>query len=243
MNQYGSVVDRFIARNVLEQAINPPAAFSIANASWVDAFLRSLTPTAFTTRYINRNSNMILRRAGLFCNFADGLVIDGTNRIDLGISFRALNASGAIISGNFTAGSTALTGGTAFLTELSAGDIVLDPVFQPFRIASVTNDTDAVLDERAIFTGPANTTVYSQSAFYGVHIPGIQELNQMYDHEIFAPIGSYALTTPDFIFAAVSLANEDTTSTVDYMSKTISTAYAGDTARFDVYADIEFTRA
>lgn len=245
MNQYGSVVQRFLARNVLEQAINPPNAFQIADASWVNTYLRSEQKTSAPFQYINPNSNIVLKRGGLFCNFADGLVLNSLNRARISIAFEGLtpNTAITITSGTLTPGSKALSAGTAFLTELSAGDRIVGPFGNPYRIASVTDNANAVLDEYAIFGGSiAGTNPYTATTFFGVRFPGFLELNTMYDLEYFAPVASYSAATVTIIGARAIIDNENPAATVDYMTKTISTTFAADTARMDVYADIEYTR-
>lgn len=250
MNKYGSVVRRLIAKNVLEQVMPViPAPLQVANAGWKRVFARYKIP-ATATDYLrmNVNSNINILSAGLFCNFADGLVLaTPANRILLPI-YAASYAAVATLTGTvtFTIGSKALTGaGTGFVAELGGAPtpvVVRDALGNLYFIDSVTNDTNAVLTEYATVTNvTAAAQRFGEVGTIGANLLSVTNLNMMMSAERPIPNASISSTAAEQIGIVVNPSNDNTATTVDFLTKTIDATYAGDTSIWDVLVDVEFT--
>jgi hypothetical protein len=246
VNRYDSTERRIVARNVYEGTIAPPADLSIAAGSWVQQ------PFHVGYNYLggaiySSEGNLFLKRVGLFSNFADGLVPKTPARslivrIEPGRYFVNPTPAGSV---TFTAGSKTVTGiGTTFTADLPAGSIVQSQSNYIYRVASldgVNPDTVAYLSDYALYTEPGviyNCLTSAVSAIYALSF-GFRTLNEMVPVEKYMPVSSIgAVGTKIILQAAVSSSDGGN---MDFLTKSIDSLFAGDTAFFDVQAEIEYS--
>lgn len=243
MNKYSAELRTFVARNLHEATLNPPNDLTIASNAWVKQIAIYSTTTE---RTLNKNTNINVRRAGVFCNFADGLVFkDPSQRIDLRLAVFAIYQGAKISSAaGVTAGSKNLigSGSDSFTTDLSAGDIVFLNPGGPYRfhiIDSVTNDNLAVMNDYAPENGALD--LYKTTALPGdetFHI-GIPVLNYMFEvGEYMAPT---IFNTATNLLDVIIRCEINCPQTLTFLTKSINTDFADDTAFFDVILDVEYT--
>lgn len=247
MNKYASNIRTYCARNVLEAVINPPADLSILMTDWKPQFFRSHFPGIPAPWGIN--GNFILRQVGMFCQFGEGLILASpSNRMDIYFSAYgyAPDVGDPISSITFTEDSKAITGAN-FNADLGPGAVVLDSVGNAYFVDTVTDDANAVLCDYARDTcvlSPIQLLV--TTTLFDYIIPDWSLFNVMTDQEIFMPVASLVTPTPagtpDRILFSVRPVNASPDVThPTFLTKSIETAFAGDTAIFDMYAQIEFT--
>jgi hypothetical protein len=208
---------------------------------------------------MNLNSNILLKRVGEFCNFADGLVskkvsvglgTGGFNGLDINI--RASAYSRSLIAG------TTITGTTASRTLTVAGPGVGLAAGAVLLLTSGINQFFAPVYEYVMvesFAAP-NLVLYdypkynyvafplyllnfiAESYFY--HAIDINELNYMYEADnYFTPNQFSTAAATDIVIFGQAIPN----GTVEYFTKSIDTSYLNDIALFDMLAEIEFTKS
>jgi len=255
MNKYSSV-NRFLrARNVVEATIAPPADFTIAAASWVPQLF---TPNRNNDNTypvsINNNSNLILKSLGVYSNFADGLVFKTpADRIDVDITvgmYSQLTHAGTV---TVVQGTKTVTGlGTNFGGLLSVGSIIrigdcfyIVASFDGVSPNTILYTTDYIKVstagvpwwEMAIGVSPAQDYFYED----------ISQLNTQFPIDKYCFPSLYGATGATTVLitgkvnlwtsiASVIRSNHDIT----FMTKSINTAFVGDTAFFDLGIELEY---
>lgn len=202
------------------------------------------------------NSQIVIRNIGIFSNFADGLVFKNANS-GFAIQFTIEQLYREEITGtfnSFTAGSKTITGsGTLFTSEINTlnnDNIQIEGAV--YRVASVTNDTTLEVTQYPM----ASEKVFSDLTAYRVksqqvsmitsrdfNLGNIRQLNEMIPVNYYSegfdsgiPDGATNLG----LFVTASLVRE--ASPLEFLTKSIDTSFAGDTAFFDIVLDVEFGR-
>jgi hypothetical protein len=253
MNAYGSVVRTLSARNVLETVIAPPMSVSVLPADWKgQIFQDTMWVSSIGVPPWLKGSNLILRRVGLFSNFADGLVF-ATPCQRLRILIEAYPYTlGAQLTGSVSwpADSKTMTGTlTAFNTELYPGAVVKiraggAPCPILGIVETVLSPTSCLMSDYG--PGGANlanlVTVIPQPV--AAWLVGVSLLNYMHEAERFIPAGVLGGNLDTFFLKASIVqgsGNLPAVQPVEFLTKTIDTAFARDSAFFDVVADLEIT--
>lgn len=248
MNSYGSSIRTFTARNVLETVMPlSPAALTIAVNDWVPQIFETgqRTGTGGTSQIIQA-SNLILRRIGLFCNFADGLIFR-TPYANPVITITAVpySVSATPFTGtvNVLATSKSVDGvGTQFITEgLVAGSVIriggrlytlaANPSAETGLGCLTLTDYAHTANNASVYQVNVNAQVWSGAFRW------INNLNYMYERESFSAISLLAGNLSNyFLRASVSQA-----ASADYMTNTVDTSFEDAPVIFDVVADFEIT--
>jgi len=247
LNKYSSVVETMRARDVMELTISPPNDLECARTG--DGW-RILN----VTDRVNPEGNIILHRVGLFCNFADGLVIKNAHAGPvLEIRVRGYNDISGTPAGtiSMTTDSKTVTGtGTNFTSFGLSFDMLVNTNFNNlhYLVDSVGSATSLTLDSYPLVSQtvgqwkPMNRTgLFTELAYDYINV---RELNYMYDTSVlFNPLEGGSLDAPDYlaIEGRVLLPLDSSSDAPFYLTKSINTDYDGDTAAFDILADIEFT--
>jgi hypothetical protein len=239
MNTYGSSNRTYVARNVREATISPPTDIAVSQAGWFTQLLKPIS-------LVQYQENVLLRRVGLFSNFADGLVwADPKTRLQINIE-----ASAAAYLNTFSATPTpkskALVGaGTHFLTDVNPGDVLYGQTSQTWNLVyTVNNDTSITFADyyesanagAEIFRvyGVGGSQVGPSAILYGVDL-----FNFMYELEFPVNVGA-ARTPPLHSFLKATVYNiPDAAPDPTILTKSIDTAFATDKAFFDVIAEVE----
>lgn len=253
---YPSVLRTYFTRNLFEGNILPPADFTLVGADC----LRQITDLNYSAggggaaqQPINPETNLYIRNAGVFSNFADGLVFKNPwQRVDLEIRVRAYTRGGNL-TGTLAAAmnSKTLTGaGTAFVAEVPPGSMIeWEPnVGGPREVGivnTVTDNTHLDLNNYPL-TNIANcsfrilTPVGSGSRFY--QQLSLPTLNQMFYVNHFVNLTN---VTRDGILLDAILNHNAFSAVHDtvFLTKSISTDFDGDAIHFDGAVDVEFTEA
>lgn len=246
-NKYSSILRTVRARNVYEGVIAPPADLTIVSGDWVQQVLQD------RANIQSVQSNFILRRLGIFSNFADGLVFKNANeRINVRIFAQAYTRT--LLTGTLqtTVGSKAVTGvGTSFTTEVFTQDILAIPASgdqYSYHIVDGDPADDFNLNLTDYAEYNAITPAYkliSQPSFVQFNYRHISELNYMYEiDEFFSPLQFATPALTDIvILAAINQSSLNfSASDIDFLTKSISTDFVDDVVHFDVVAELEFTR-
>lgn len=241
-NNYGSVVVQRVFRNVFESTIAPTADFTIPSGSKDYKFADPCEVDP------DPQSNIFIRRIGLFCNFADGLVFKNpAPRIGMDFlvsTFKEETMSGGEI--NFTAGSKAITGvGTDFSGE-SVGFLKTTIGDNHLMIVDPTDATNANIDNYSYLDGAKTIGLEVQRLSIGTSdvtdVWGLPTLNTLYDvGRLLSPslVSSSPDTFSDLGFRArLNMNNLDLT----FLTKSIATSFSGDAIHFDIVAELEYTR-
>lgn len=244
-NEYFGVSRQFIAKDVHNGAISPPSDFTIPipaaggfATTIVDIDQNSLDP----------DSNVIISRVGLFSNFADGLVKKtACDRLLVGFTARSFSGDSPDddLTGtmNITACSKAVVGvGASFDTELADGNYFAAGSYV-FKVNGAPGGANAMNihwwppQSLAGTTGTKLTQIGTQT-FRRVEIT---ELN------MFVPVNEFLMpSTTGFSSVAATrmvLEAEFLNSTaLDYLTKSISTAYDQDICHFDLIVELLYTK-
>jgi hypothetical protein len=247
MNAYNSSLRTFVAREVISKIMTFPA-LTVAPA---DTFVKPVGTQAAGVSIIALNQNMNLRRVGLFCNFADGLVFAGYNYPSIVLKWYGIG-SGPAVAGtvSMAANSNVITGiGTSFNTDFVAGDLVRVGPGGPFFIVTTTpvNPLSMVINGVNSGLTIVNTSyqkVLRTAAPIGptlqTIVPQINILNFMIEQDKFIPVATVtgALYSAYMITAEVDLPDPG----MIWDTSTIDTAYGRQLVQFDVNIDIEIAR-
>lgn len=213
--QYGSRLDTFIAPDAYNAVwpVTPPADLSLLGSDF--------RPSFFYNRYgfigpgskaagFDKRDRPILRRLGIFSNFADGLVFNNTQWNSAGGSIIRFDFStwGAQLTGTITVTGTAIAGaGTLFTRELAPGMRVSYTdsagLIRLGLINTITSDTVA-----AFTTSPGNsgaTLGWPEliPAVNQIEIP-VPALNEMFTQSYFLGDVSKILTAYSGTITATS---------------------------------------
>lgn len=261
MNQYGSINRVFCARNVAEAQISPPSDLVLKNADFTEQVFNdgNWQAVAGAGACWYPGANLILHRIGLFSNFADGLVFKTMeNRLGIRINAYPYDLAAGLLTGTmkWPANSKTVTGvGTTFNTEVSAGDFIRfnsnlgnPPIVG--RVVSV--DPGGLLMTMSDYGpgAPAGSTARKLNLLGGQSVStmlyGINTLHHMFEHERFIPASVLAGNLPYFLLTAqvVLSTGSDPAAALQecvFLTKSIDTAFARETAYFDIMAEFEVT--
>lgn len=234
------------ARNVYEGAISPPATLTIASADWLPQILNK------RGNLMSINSNLVLKRLGVFANFADGFVFaNASERINLALDTHAYTRD--VIAGgdmSFTLGSKAVTG-TGFAGNIFDGNILVVP-YAGTEVQYYIVDGDPSDDNNLDVTDYAEKDVVAAPLVRLLSLPNyelldytrISELNYMWNvDEFISPLAFASAATTDVVITV--RVNQTSlnfgASDIDFLTKSISDTYDGDMVHIDVVGDIEYT--
>jgi hypothetical protein len=254
MNQYGSITRTLTARNVLEKSLNPPSTVSVLPADWAPQIFQDGIQSNGTPYWMT-GSNILLKRIGLFSNFADGLVWNTpSQRLKILIQAVPYNI-GAVVPGTqhlWAANSKSLFGmGTTYPVDIPAGSIVKNVTGgAPSPQLGIVMSTPAVGLALMSDYGPGGdctTTLHLVSVagqVISTYLLNVSQLNTMYEHEMYMPASVLGGNLTSFFLKATVLqgnGNDPALQSMDFLTKTVDPLFAGDIASFDVVADIEMT--
>ena len=243
-NQYGSRTRRFIGGNFYSAAITPPTTFAIAPLANT-RFLRTLAPSqGFGKCLLNPNSNAIVKRIGIYSNFADGLVWgdpDGyPNPFQVAVLGKLYNRD-SYLTGSYSvsAGSVNVTGDTS---TLASGNAIILGGFPCMVDTIVGANAFTIYD-------PIPVTITNQVSTQKLLLIGtglspsmfINTLNDMYDCDgAVIPTGAInpSNIAPAYMFLQVAVR---VSKAMALLTKSISTAFSGDICALHVQCDVEFT--
>lgn len=247
-NKYESVVRLFTARNLYEGVLNPPNVFSIDPLNGVFRIpVNSIESEGCT----NRNSNIQIRKVGVFSNFADGLVFAYPWQLlglYIDINLYSLALGGDITTVNNDKNVT----GTNFNVLNSDNLIRILDAFSDYNYQVVDTVTDA--NTMSLFTYPYFDGV---DQLWNRMIPGaagaahfmykIRELNTMYDVDFnYNPADYTGVPALDFYPVIRVGLNPNTVYNTDplisFLTNTIDTSYVNAKVHFDVKMEVEYTK-
>lgn len=235
----------FLARNVLgPKQIIPPADVTLLESDWLTQLVE------FGPQTLDDQSNLLVRRVGLFSNFADGLVFKNPYE-RFHIQLTAYSASiGAKLSGkgNTPSLSTkALTGdaSTIFTGEVSPGDVLLlvrnsDSRAQYVTVDSVTDNSNIILRDFPLFVESSdNLLMFKMQLTAGASstiVRHVNNLNQMYDLDWFARPAFISSASDVLIKASV---NQDIPTCCDGHDHELATvSMSTDFANYSMWVDV-----
>lgn len=255
-NKYGSNIRTYTARNLVWNcAAAQPVPFAMAapanltldaSGGATDSFLQGFYKAQIGATDWNNESRISIKRAGLFCNFADGLVQQmDASRISMTISAVLYSATtlGVGHTMKIWVGSNQITG-PHLDVDVAAGDVVYDIVNGvPHFIQSAA----------AIAGGPAYITDYSlypTTPDIGIiilspvniidfTISNVATLNTMYETEIFMP---YTKGANQQMLLSCQLAIQGGAS-YSFYTKSIDPLFNGSPVSFDSVIEVEVTPA
>jgi len=254
MNKYQSKLHVFRARNIVVGAVAPPADFLITSALSKRQLLQPHGPIAgFYTNSCNINGNFCIRQAGVFSNFADGLVFkDSRYRLDIIFQAQACTIAAGSLTGlmSFDPTSKNVVGvGTAFVAELIPGDFItwnttgqqeygiVDSITNPLLLTLRDYPHLVLAGWSAWKLSPSMGATYQQAVMYDV-----SELNFFHDCDIFFNPAAYSVgASTDLILTATFLQVGSPARDIPFLTKSIDAAFAASPIFFDICANIEYT--
>lgn len=269
MNKYGSNVKTFLAPNVIEAIISPPSLLSIVDADCQTQLVQAGSlwnrPQPIANPGVddwNPNGNLIIHGAGLYGNFADGLIFSTPfARPAIKIWARSVQWSATVPAGQVSlahSGKSLIGVGTQFTSDIAPVGPCLVPIQlwgTPALVTAVISDTAAVVSQygglitqNLVPTPPFIS--YVTGAFVGnlndavtVIVPAISTLNQTYGCDKVLPIAALysALPRSGFLLFAKVLLNLEGTDTMDFQTLTVDPLFGRSIATFDIAIDLEIT--
>lgn len=251
MNKYSSTIRTYTIRNYIEDTLTPGTDLVIpAPAAGVTA-LR--TAPSFTED-VNQNTNIMIRKAGVFCNFADGLIFkDPKNRIDLDFALRTYVPTGDPYVVRTTYGSNIImvTSGTpvwvgggggrrAINFNVTNGRIMyIDP---PAGIPPVLSAPLEDYWQYSSFAGIGAQDLVSVGGGRNFTMRNISALNCMYEAGEFGEPFIFSAGA-DYSYIALHAAINwlDTQHTTPFLTDIIDSAFTGADVFFDIVVEVEFT--
>lgn len=227
---------RVVIPGYYDNVISPPNDFTLPESAITNNFYFRLDQN-----FIDENTNYRIRNIGVFSNFADGLVPKnpGFNiKVSFGIQGYEYDSD---VTGTSTPvpGSKIVTGvGTNYTAELSVNDTITEGRYL-YHVASVDSNTQITLREYvqddSFSTSLDKLSFTAASSSVITDIPVV--LNAMHPVEEFIPVEFFS-STPTYIgfYGRLSHVGD-----IDFLTKSISTDYDGDSCFFDIYADVEYT--
>ncbi len=254
-NKYGSNIRTYTARNLVWNctpvqpvpfAMASPANLVLdssgsANDSFVKSFYRA--QVAGITDW-NPHSRLSIKRVGLFCNFADGLVQQmDKSRIKMTITAALYSLSTQPVANTirFYNGSNEVTGPTLDV-DVSAGDIVYDTTNdEPYFIqsAAVSAGDPAYLTDYHVSPNTADLSIANLTSVNSKDfaITNIATLNTMYEAEIFFP---YTKGVGEYVFLSCELSLLGGTQ-FNFYTKSIDPLFNTLPVSFDSVIEVEVT--
>lgn len=242
-NKYAGPNRLFFARNMVENdiALSAGTDITIANTQWI-----SNQPFRILSGVVNKNSNMMVRRLGLFSNFADGLVFTSQPyRVDFTIVVAAISVGAAITGGiTFTLGSRTVTSPSGIFG--GGGEIDTNGFFKVgneyYKIQDVADANNATLSDNAYVNGNQACNIIStldSDGFIYQHLP---VLNCMADVDEFI-VPSARLSGISGLDDLIFLANVNPLHSITFATDGINSAYDTTIVTFDVGMELEYTSA
>jgi len=268
MNKYNSYIRTYTARNLLWDgsalqgaaprglhALNPPNDVIIDQSS-VNLYELDLVTGIFDTTDSGHEgwkpqSNLSIRRVGLYSNFADGLVFENIEgRMGLTINanlFKITAKTGSIV---FTKGSNLVTG-TGLIAAFPLGfgyvvnglSISVPPLFyaRNVHMLYVIDDTNARISDYAFTT--RNMALINTLDVVGSNIfftlTSVPSLNCMYETDIFFPVSNTVSGYNVFLSATPYIDSIDSTFNLKTIS--IDTGYVDVNISLDAIVEAEIT--
>lgn len=238
--KYNSILRSYTVRNIYEDAALTPGTDVVIPAG--NFILTNRTVINFSAD-TNVETNYMVRRAGVFSNFADGLIFKNpADRIDIDLWFEAYRLSGNPFVLVAAYGSRAVTtlGGDGWV----AGNRYL--IRRPDNSTMYVFATGAGagnLEDYWPFTG--NSSVYNLAAVasgYGYSFRHVSALNCMYEVNEFAQPFQFASNLDYDIVALHCGVNIQVPHTTTFMTDIIDTAFTDKTVFFDIVTEVEFTK-
>lgn len=244
MGKYSSVLRTFITRNFYEDTL-------AAGTDIVVPVTPYYQPIKDFGIFVNKETNFMVRRTGVFSNFADGLVFKTpADRFDVNYQYTAYRFTGDRFSLNFTYGSknVTLNAGTTGWVAGNEYDVAVE-IDSPdrFMIINViaSDATSGVIqdywDTKTTFIFCYNCTIAPAVPFT---VKNISQLNCMYEANDFAQPFEFS-SASEYDLAGVQIKlNIDWTGqshNTTLLTNTIDPSYNDETVYFDVITEIEFT--
>ena len=241
-NQYGSVARSYVIRNHYEAVLTPGTDIVIPHGNSYTG-LKTAVPFSYE---VNPETNFVVRRVGVFCNFADGLVFKlPADRIDIDMRFNAYKFDEAYTI-DMTYGSKAVT--AAGTTGWNAGSRRAVALYAgPYHVMFV-DATGALSGNLEDYWQYDDGNVGGHSLDLvgngkALSFKNVTTLNCMYEVNQFAqPFLISSGNAFDLIAFHCGL-NLFVDHTTTLMTHGINPAFARETVFFDVVAEIEFTKA
>lgn len=258
-NQYSSNIRTYTARNLIWNCLapqpvalvlNPPNSLLLqtpnigATSSMLPGFFHAQFDSQGASRDWNNNSFINIKRTGLFCNFADGLVqgLD-TCRLTMEITASIYTIASAAGTISYMRGNNQVLFGAGFL-GLTAGKAIFDsannfPYFLQATIAGpgagyLTNTSYITAAAQPLFTltpDPSRTKVFT--------INNIATLNTLYEAEMFMPFAPTSALEKLLISCQISVDSGDTV--YSFLTKSIEQSFIDDRVWFDGVMEVEVT--
>lgn len=241
-NKYFSEVRALIAKNFVSGTINPPSDFVINPVASADRFFW------LSNSAVNVQTNLLLKRFMINCNFADGLVFKTPCQafsIRL-VPFAFSESSGITGTVTFNGGTNNVTGvGTQFSVELAVGNRIYDGFNYVYEIATITNDTAMTVRECIPLDQTATTGVSQLLAQVGTDASvrpfHVDMLNTWYTADATFYPSVFSTTAGTRIGIELQPRVADAVPGIEFLTSSISTDFADETAFFDCIAEIEYT--
>jgi len=240
-NKYFGIQRQFLAKGVYSAAISPPNNFTVPAAGGF-----ATTIVDIDQESIDPDTNVILSEVGLFCNFADGLVLgQACQRLLLGFTARAFREDPTVgdLQGtlDITTCSKAVTGaGASFDTELADGEYFAVGAWI-YKVDGAPGGANAM---NIAYWPPQNHVGATGTKLQQVGTQ-IYRRVEITDLNMMVPINEF-LTPALFSSALVTRMAIEVSflQGVDlvYLTKSIDTSYADDPCFFDVRLGIEYTK-
>jgi hypothetical protein len=261
-NKYGSSVRTYTARNLLwtmsgtaaytPRVMAAPSDFTVVAAS-------NLTPQIVQCQWPleadwNRESKITVKRFGVFCNFADGLVLEQNNaRFALYLEAKAytvLTDTTPLSNGDFTAGDNFVKNVVDPSTFITAGDIIVNvngaakyPYYVGYTygggariaISDYSENTHAGVPPFNLLPLSKLVPVVGKSKSYAVKV--IDAFNFMYEAENFLDIVPSSAAEFVFLTARLDVAG----AAIQMYTKTVDPQFNGLPVSFDVSVEVEVT--
>lgn len=156
-NRYGSLYETFVVPDLYNKVwpVVPPAPLNLPSADFLPGFLQNRYNLGVPgTRSIGFSPRDIptLRKLGVFCNFADGLIFNNTIwNVSNGLNVRIdLSTWGPKLSGTVSVAGNALTGvGTLFTRELALNMVIsyesATGLIQTATVLAIASDVAATI--------------------------------------------------------------------------------------------------
>jgi len=245
MNAYSSVLRTLRARNVCETTISPPTSLTIADTEWVRQVVTN------RALWVSPQSNFTIKRLGMFCNFADGLVFANANeRLNVTLHTQAFTRLQVGTSITMVSGAKAATG-VGFTGNISQNTILRVPYsgteYQYVICADdPSTDTDVDLTDyaEANVTGASLVKLVALPNYHRLDFTRISELNYMYDiDEFVSPLAFASAAATDMVMWCEVNQTEFNyyKSSIDFLTRSVSPDYDGDAVHFDLVVEVEYT--
>lgn len=252
-NKYGSNIRTYTARNLVWDVqpstpptpynINAPVDLGVAATGMLPVFYKAQFPYGYDW---NRNSRIAIKRAGIFCNFADGLVQKmNTNRLSLYVvvgTYRQVTIGPSTVS--FTRGSNIIGG--LFTTDIQDRTILFDSINKiPYFVTRLPGNlqNEVYLTDYAIADyGDEPLQKLDPGYEQTFIISNIATLNTMYEAEISFPLTPSASDPLQHLFVSCQLVIDGVyESPYAFYTKSINPSFNGSPVSFDSVIELEVT--